>query len=732
MNRATCTVLILLSIGVGPTGAGAASMPSDAPQEPAAARPRSTEGHRRMLALLDAVRAQARQQHAFAGDAEARSLRSQIGALPEEAPRKRFRLGRQLAYHELKLGNTRAAIEALTMARAQLPALSGKLAKPAIRAATLELAVAWLRLGQERNDVEKHAGESCILPLRGAGVHEDREGSLEAIPLLREVLSIQPEDPAARWLLNLAYMTLGRYPQGVPAEERIPPKDFESAEAFPRFDNTALERGLVRFEPGGGCIAEDFDGDGDLDLITSSCDPGAGLRYYQNDGGGAFAERSVEVGFTGLYGGHNLLQADYDNDGDADVLVLRGAWLGEGGRHPNSLLANLGGGTFADVTFEAGLGEVHHPTQAAAWADYDNDGDLDLYVGNQAAEGLEAPCQLFRNDGQGRFEDAAPAAGVTNDRNAMAVHFGDFDGDRLPDLYVSNQGAPNRLYRNQGDGTFDDVALAQRVFRPIDGSAAWFWDFDNDGVLDIFAGAWHVGLEPTAASWLGQPHATALASLYRGREGGGFDDVAGERGLDRVCLPMGGNFGDLDDDGFPELLLTTGYQGHDDLMPNRMYWNRAGETFVDVTMAAGFGHLRTSQGVSVADLDGDGDQDVFVRVGGLSPGSAFASAFFENPGLGGRWIDVELEGVRSNRSAIGARIRCEVEEDGQRRSIYRHVGSGGSFGASPLRQRIGLGRAEKALSLEVFWPTTGLSQVRRDLAAGQLVRIREGEDEGGG
>ena len=312
------------------------------------------------------------------------------------------------------------------------------------------------------------------------------------------------------------------------------------------------------------------------------------------------------------------------------------------------------------------------------------------------------------------------------------MHFGDFDGDRLPDLYVSNQGAPNRLYRNQGDGTFDDVALAQRVFRPIDGSAAWFWDFDNDGILDIFAGAWHVGLEPTAASWLGQPHATALASLYRGREGGGFDDVAGERGLDRVCLPMGGNFGDLDDDGFPELLLTTGYQGHDDLMPNRMYWNRAGETFVDVTMAAGFGHLCTSQGVSVADLDGDGDQDVFVRVGGLSPGSAFASAFFENPGLGGRWIDVELEGVRSNRSAIGARIRCEVEEDGQRRSIYRHVGSGGSFGASPLRQRIGLGRAEKALSLEVFWPTTGLSQVRRDLAAGQLVRIREGEDEGGG
>ena len=154
--------------------------------------------------------------------------------------------------------------------------------------------------------------------------------------------------------------------------------------------------------------------------------------------------------------GLNLLQADYDNDGDLDIYVLRGAWLGQAGRHPDSLLRNDGKARFRDATFDAGLGEAHYPTQTAAWADYDNDGDLDLYVGNEVF-----PCRLFRNNGDGSFTDVAEFAGVTNDDVAKAVVWGDYDGDRYPDLYVSNFGGPNRLYHNNGDGTFHRCRLGR-------------------------------------------------------------------------------------------------------------------------------------------------------------------------------------------------------------------------------------------------------------------------------
>ena len=205
------------------------------------------------------------------------------------------------------------------------------------------------------------------------------------------------------------------------------------------------------------------------------------MRFFVNAGDGSFVDRTREAGLTGLVGGINLLQADYDNDGHLDLLVLRGGWLGDSDRHPNSLLRNNGDGTFTDVTFLAGLGEVHYPTQTASWADYDNDGDLDLYIGNEATrrgiflpqplgevedDRLASPCQLFRNNGDGSFSDVARQAGVTNDRWTKAVIWGDYDGDRYPDLYVSNFWEFNRLYHNNRDGTFTDVAEQARRHPP--------------------------------------------------------------------------------------------------------------------------------------------------------------------------------------------------------------------------------------------------------------------------
>lgn len=197
-----------------------------------------------------------------------------------------------------------------------------------------------------------------------------------------------------------------------------------------------------------------------------------------------------------MYGGLNSNQADYNNDGHTDIFVMRGAWLGEDGRHPNSLIRNNGDGTFTDVTLAAGLAKKNYPTQTSSWADYNNDGLLDLYVGNESTRQMFAPAQLFHNNGDGTFSDVATKAGVSNDHIAKAVIWGDYDNDNDPDLYISNLGAPNRLYCNNGDGTFTDVAPVLGVDRPSWSFPAWFWDYNNDGALDIFVASYKMTKGP--------------------------------------------------------------------------------------------------------------------------------------------------------------------------------------------------------------------------------------------
>ena len=213
------------------------------------------------------------------------------------------------------------------------------------------------------------------------------------------------------------------------------------------------------------------------------------------------------------------------------------------------------------------------------------------------------------------------------------------------------------------------------------------------GLLDLYVSAYTAGIEHLAASALGRSAATETSRLYRGTNRGRFLDVSGRYGLTEPTAAMGSNFGDLDNDGYPDFYLGTGYPPYHSVMPNVMYRNRNGRGFSDVTYAGGFGHLQKGHGVVFADLDNDGDQDIFQQMGGAFPGDRFGNALYENPGFGNHWITIALEGVRSNRSAIGARIRAVVvdEQSGRRRSIYRHVNSGGSFGGNPLRQTLGTG-----------------------------------------
>lgn len=667
-----------------------------------------------MLALLDEVRVRSAAENVYVGTRVNEQDRVAMKSLPASAsPDTRARLHLAVGKDELRLGNTSKAIDHLLQAY--------RLSDKSLVQPPFQLAVAYLRLGETENCFHHPNPQRCILPIRGEGVHHDQTGARQAIRYLREVLAIQPGHLPARWLLNLAYMSVGEYPEHVPEAHRVAPGKFSPDAQFGRFVDIAPHLGLDVLSLSGGAVADDFDGDGWMDLVVSDWNPAAQLRYFRNTGDGGFAEQTAESGLAGILGGLNLIHADYDNDGDLDLLVLRGAWLGRAGRHPNSLLQNDGEGRFLDVTLAAGLGQDHYPTQTGAWSDFDNDGNLDLYVGNE-----NFPGQLFRNEGDGTFVDVAAQAGVANGAMAKGVTWGDYDGDRFPDLYVSNFGAPNRLYHNNSDGTFTDVAEEAGVDFPYRSFPAWFWDFNNDGLLDLFVSSYERDVADVAADYFDLPaERTEPDSLYRGNGRGQFRDVAAAANLVRVTQPMGSNFGDLNNDGYPDFYLGTGYPEFEGLMPNLLFLNDGGSRFLNVTTAAGLGHLQKGHGVALADFDLDGDLDLFVEIGGAYAGDSFANALFENPGFGNRWLSVQLIGKDSNRSALGARIRAVIREDGATRSVYKWVNAGGSFGANPLRQHLGLGRAEAVELLEVYWPASDTTQQFRDVSSGQIVEIRE-------
>jgi hypothetical protein len=689
-----------------------------------------------MVQLLQDLARQADRDNRYYGSGQVDRMRAQEKRLPIFLPPlKRLHFDVQLGVYELQLGNEAEAIRRMQSAYRRAKALheEGQLADDPYYDIVFRAAQAHLRFGETQNCCLKHNADSCLLPIRGGGVHTDQEGSRQAIGYFSEVLRGVEKNSRtyyqAVWLLNIAYMTIGEYPANVPPEFLIPPAAYESQESFPRFANIAATLGLDEFSMSGSVVADDFDRDGWIDLLVGSWDLRGQLRYYRNAAGQRFVERTVEAGLSGLPGGLNMVQADYNNDGFVDVLVLRGAWNYDAGRHPNSLLKNNGDGTFTDATIPAGLAEVHYPTQTASWGDYDLDGDLDLYIGNELMGPAAAPCQLFRNNGDETFTDVAQAAGVTNDRFAKAVVWGDYDRDRYPDIFVSNLNGENRLYRNQRDGTFIDLAPRLGIADFRDSFPAFFWDYNNDGHLDLFVAPFSDALHLVAQSYLGVQVNESLPRLYEGDGKGGFRDVALLRGLREPVFAMGLNFGDLDNDGYLDFYLGTGDPNYRNIVPNKMYRNVAGDMFVDVSASGGFSNLQKGHAVAFLDWDLDGDLDVFEQMGGAFPGDKYADSLYENPGFANHFLALDVVGKESNRSAIGTRIRLRIHENGAVREIYRHVNSGGSFGASPLRQTIGLGRAGRIDELELFWPKTEKTQLFRNVAPNQLIRIVEGEPE---
>ncbi len=603
------------------------------------------------------------------------------------------------------------------------------------------LGTAYLRLGERNNCVMGHNEDACIMPIRGKGIHQDKKGAQKAIETFEAILKEDPKNYDALWLLNIAYMTLGEYPRKVPKAWLIPNLDAPGYPMRPFLD-MATDLKIMTNNRAGGSIVDDFDNDGHLDIVTSAWDIGKdAMHYFKNNGDGTFSDLSAQSGLSVVMGGLNIQQTDYNNDGFLDIWVLRGAWQGQSGiygEQPNSLLRNNGNGTFTDVTIEAGLLSFN-PTQTATWNDFNHDGWIDLFVGNES-EDAAAPklCEFFINKQDGTFKNMAADWGMKIGLFVKGVASGDFDNDGWADLYFSTMSGQQLLLRNKGliDGKIEFENVTQKAgfgkesYRSF---PTWFFDYDNDGWLDLFTCNYEFekALSYYAAKEALHPSndKSGKIFIYHNNRDGTFSDATQSLGLNKIIFAMGSNFGDFNNDGWLDMYLATGNPSYQSLVPNKLYINLNGKKFADATNSSRTGNLQKGHGVSIADIDNDGDQDIHVDLGGAYRGDAFPNALFVNPGQNANnWIYLKLEGTKSNRAGIGTKITVKFRENGKERMVYRELNSGGSFGSSPLRREIGIGQATMIDEITLNWPASGITQVIKNVKPNQLIKIKEGQE----
>jgi len=641
-------------------------------------------------------------------------------------------------FEELKAGNSEGSIKIFQ----DVLKLVEPMQIPGKEQTVLEmkklLALAALRLGEQQNCVLNHTTESCIIPIAPGGQHTKREGSTMAFDLYKEILQQVADDLTSKYLFNVSAMTLGMFPEGVPASLRLPEQYYKSKVDFPHFTDIAAEMGFDKRGLAGGVVMDDFNNDGFLDIMSSNWGFHDQIHFYKNRGDGSFEDVTMQSGLKGVTGGLNIRQTDYNNDGWIDLFIMRGAWFRDQGRIPNSLLKNNGDGTFTDVTVKAGLYKKR-PTQNSVWMDFDLDGWVDLFVGNEAipdgGPDFNFPSELYRNQGDGTFKEISAEANLQILAFVKGSTGGDINNDDYPDLYLSILNGNNRLFLNVSDEhgiKFKEITTTAHVEEPFVSFPTWMFDYNNDGWLDIFVSAYSDGAEDLPGKVLrayGKKDDPFRPRIYRNNSDGTFTDMSIPMGLTEPVFSMGSSYGDLDNDGFPDFYLGTGEPNLKSIVPNKMYWNREGKKYDDITYAGGFGNIQKGHGVAFADMDRDGDQDLFAKMGGSFEGDVYQSMFFENPMPHDKqWIVLRLEGVKSNRMALGARVEVEITEGGETRKVYEMVSPGSSFGGNSLQLEMGLGKAEKINAVKIYWPVKGNQpQVLPGLAMNKAYSIKEGE-----
>ena len=589
------------------------------------------------------------------------------------------------------------------------------------------LAISYLRLGEVNNCQNNHNSYSCILPLKDQAFHIDVNGSKKAIEIYTQIYEKFPNDNY-KWLLNLAHMSIGEHPNNVPERYRInyPNWNIEQKK-IKVFKEVSSKFGIAQDGLSGGVSIDDFNNDGLLDIFITSYGMSDQSKLYTNTSNG-FIDTTEEAGLTGIVSGLNCIHADYDNDGNIDIFVLRGAWLGEGGNHPNSLLKNNGDGTFTDVTKSAGLLSFH-PTQTASWADVNNDGYLDLFVGNESNEKQSHPCELYINQKDGSFIEESSNYNLSSIEGFVkGVVFGDINNDKWPDLYISVMGGNNLLFKNNF-GKFENISETAGVQGPNFSFPTWFWDVNNDGFNDILVASYDTrNIQNVAGDFVkelqGEKVLSDKSKLYINNGDETFSEQSNAFNIDKSFYAMGSNFGDLDNDGWLDFYIGTGSPEFTSVVPNRMFRNVDGISFEEVTSAGGFGHIQKGHGVSFADLDNDGDQDIYAVLGGAYQGDNYTNVCFENPTFENNWVILNLEGVQSNRSAIGTKLKLDLDNG---RTIFYTINTGGSFGSNSLQAEIGLGQSKMIQTLTIIWPSSD-TQIFNSVAVNKKHKLSEGQN----
>jgi hypothetical protein len=500
---------------------------------------------------------------------------------------------------------------------------------------------------------------------------------------------------------------------------------------------------------GSGAAFFDFDNDGwpDIFLVNGSRLEGfpkgqePTSHLYRNRHDGTFADVTQKAG-VGLVGwGQGVCAGDYDNDGFVDLFVT---FWGH-----DVLLHNNGDGTFTDVTRKAGLwhDDVRWST-GCSFVDYDRDGRLDLFIahyvdldlphtpepGSAATcvwKGMPVMCgprglkgthsELYHNNGDGTFTDVSQASGVakTDAYYCFTALTGDFDNDGWPDIFVSCDSTPNLLFHNNHNGTFTETAVEAGVAfndggREQAGMGADAVDYDGDGWLDIVK----------------TNFSDDTATLYHNNRDGTFSDVTAAAGLAKNSqfLGWGTLFVDIDNDGWPDILMANGHVypeldnkglGLNSTFRERklLYWNEHNGRFRDISLESGAGITTpfNSHGVAAADFNNDGAVEILVNNSHDQP------SLLKNLGDRGNWILLKLEGTKSNRDAIGARVALRVGDHQQTQEVRS---GGGYISQSDFRLHFGLGKATRADSVEIRWPS-GVVQHFENVAGNRVVKIRE-------
>ncbi|HYV95803.1 MAG TPA: CRTAC1 family protein [Chitinophagales bacterium] len=592
------------------------------------------------------------------------------------------------------------------------------------------IALGYLRLGEQLNCINNHSAESCIFPISGGGIHQIKQPVEEAIKRYLVILKENPKDYISQWCLNVAVQAYGSVPDYVPKNLLIDSSLLKSDYDIGKFHDVAMQAGVTNTDLAGGIIADDFDNDGYIDIMSSTIALEGQIKFFHNNGDGTFSDRTKEAGLIGETEGLNLSPCDYNNDGNLDFTINRGAWKGKNGRFPLSLLRNNGNATFTDVTIEAKLLRFY-PTQTVEWSDFNCDGFLDLFIGNESGYTSE----LYVNNKNETFTNVSKQCGIDFKGFVKGANWGDYNNDGFPDLYVSEFGHANHLFKNNGPNkngvcTFTDVAKQAGVENPIWSFPCWWFDYNNDGWQDLFVSAYRLNVSLNSCNeYLGLPMDSSLMMcMYRNNGDGTFTNVRNENHLGYETFTMGCNYGDLDNDGWLDFYLGIGAPDLRAIFPKRMFRNNEGKFFQDVTFGGGLGQIQKGHAVAFADFDMDGDQDVYSDIGGFFAGDVYQNALYENPGHSNNWIYLRLTGITSNRFGVGAKVKLTFDDGEKLRTTYNVISKGASFGGNPIMLQAGVGKATVIKEIEITWPGKNEKQVFENVAVNKMYRVTEGKN----